>query len=43
VLDQLNLGDMPPTKAKRRPTDSERRALVNWLTASLNPHFSCPC
>ena len=35
VLDQLNLGDMPPKKAKRRPKDSERRALVNWLTASL--------
>jgi mono/diheme cytochrome c family protein len=35
VLDQLNLGDMPPKKAKRRPKDSERRALVNWLTGSL--------
>ena len=35
VLDQLNLGDMPPKKAKKRPNDNERRALVNWLTASL--------
>ena len=35
VLDQLNLGDMPPKKAKKRPKDNERRALVNWLTASL--------
>ena len=36
VLDQLNLGDMPPKKAKKRPNDNERRALVNWLTASLD-------
>ena len=35
VLDQLNLGDMPPKKAKTRPKDSERRTLVNWLTQSL--------
>ncbi len=35
VLDQLNLGDMPPKKAEKQPMDGERRALVNWLTASL--------
>jgi mono/diheme cytochrome c family protein len=33
VLDQLNLGDMPPKKAEKQPMDGERRALVNWLTA----------
>jgi hypothetical protein len=35
VLDQLNLGEMPPKKAEKQPKDSERRALVNWLTGSL--------
>ena len=35
VLDQLNLGEMPPRKAKKRPDDDERRTLVDWLTASL--------
>ncbi|MEM7235400.1 MAG: DUF1595 domain-containing protein, partial [Planctomycetota bacterium] len=35
VLDQLNLGDMPPKKAKLRPDDTERRSVVSWLTKSL--------
>jgi hypothetical protein len=35
VLDQLNLGEMPPPKKKERPTDDERRTMVNWLTGSL--------
>ena len=34
VLDQLNLGEMPPKK-KPQPTVAERRALVTWLTGSL--------
>jgi len=34
LLDQLNLGKMPPKK-KTQPTQTERRALVNWLTTSL--------
>ena len=35
VLDQLNLGDMPPEDADHQPQDDQRRAIVNWLTASL--------
>ncbi len=35
ALDQLNLGDMPPKRAKKKPTNNERRQLVNWLTESL--------
>jgi hypothetical protein len=34
VLDQLNLGEMPPKK-KDQPKDGERRILVDWLTALL--------
>ena len=34
VLDQLNLGDMPP-EDEEQPQVHERRALVNWLTAAL--------
>jgi mono/diheme cytochrome c family protein len=34
VLDQLNLGEMPPAKAKQ-PTDEERRRVVTWLTARI--------
>jgi len=35
VLDQLNLGDMPPEDADQQLPDDQRRLLVNWLTASL--------
>ena len=35
ALDKLNLGEMPPKKTKKRPNDSQRRAMVNWLTESL--------
>ncbi|MCM8531792.1 MAG: DUF1592 domain-containing protein, partial [Lentisphaeraceae bacterium] len=35
VLDVLNLGDMPPKKAKQ-PNDHERRALIETLTIELD-------
>lgn len=38
VLDQLNLGKMPPKKPSKgnvQPKSAERRVLVNWLTDSL--------
>jgi hypothetical protein len=34
VLDRVNLGEMPPPKAKQ-PTKAERRILVEWLTVGL--------
>ena len=34
ILDQLNLGQMPPKKSLQ-PTDDERRAAVAWLTARI--------
>ncbi|MGB0578968.1 MAG: DUF1592 domain-containing protein [Limisphaerales bacterium] len=34
VLDQLNLGEMPPKKA-RQPTAKEREAIVGWVTKAL--------
>jgi hypothetical protein len=34
VLDQLNLGEMPPDD-EPQPTTEQRIALVNWLTAKL--------
>ena len=34
VLNKLNLGEMPPKKAKQ-PTVAERRVLVGWVTAEL--------
>lgn len=35
MLDQLNLGDMPPEDADQQPQDNERQAMVNWITAAL--------
>ncbi|MEM9646137.1 MAG: c-type cytochrome domain-containing protein, partial [Planctomycetota bacterium] len=36
VLDQLNLGEMPPDKKDvKQPTSDEVRATRNWLTATL--------
>lgn len=32
ILDQLNLGDMPPKKARRKPDVTEVRAIVEHLT-----------
>jgi hypothetical protein len=34
VLDRVNLGEMPPPKAKQ-PTKTERQVLVRWLTERL--------
>ena len=34
VLDRVNLGEMPPSKAMQ-PTKAERQILVEWLTAGL--------
>ena len=34
VLNKLNLGEMPPKKAKQ-PTTAERRMLVGWVTREL--------
>ncbi|MDF1861381.1 MAG: DUF1592 domain-containing protein [Verrucomicrobiales bacterium] len=34
ILDQLNLGEMPPKKADQ-PTSGESMAMVNWVTAEL--------
>lgn len=35
ILDQLNLAEMPPKEA-RQPTDDERRAVIAWLTGSID-------
>jgi hypothetical protein len=34
-LDQINLGEMPPEKAKKQLTAEERRILTIWLNDSL--------
>ena len=35
VLDLINVNEMPPKEAKKRPTRSERQVIVDALTASL--------
>ncbi len=35
ILDQLNLGEMPPAD-EPQPTDNQRRQVVSWLTESIN-------
>lgn len=35
ILDQLNLGNMPPKEAKQ-PTDAERKKVTEWLTRTLD-------
>ena len=37
VVDQLNLGAMPP-EDEQQPTDSQRRSVVNWLTAQIGEY-----
>ncbi|MFT5524616.1 MAG: hypothetical protein ACI9HK_002573 [Pirellulaceae bacterium] len=32
VRDQLNLGEMPPEKAERKPTAEELAKLVDWVS-----------
>ncbi len=34
MLDVLNLGDMPP-EDEEQPTNDERQAIVNWITAEM--------
>lgn len=36
ALDQINLGDMPPSKAEVQLTDDQRQVLTGWLNESLN-------
>ncbi len=36
ALNQINLGEMPPAKAKHQLTAGEREVLTEWLNASLN-------
>src|SRR5262245_21794112 len=36
IVDQLNLGEMPPPKEKLQPSDGERRRVVSWLTAKID-------
>jgi mono/diheme cytochrome c family protein len=35
ILDQLNLGEMPP-KESRQPSTAERRKVIAWLTSSID-------
>lgn len=35
IVDQLNLGDMPPAEAKRRPDAAETRQMIDRLTAVI--------
>jgi mono/diheme cytochrome c family protein len=37
ILDQLNLGEMPPKKAKQ-PSDQQRRQIVTQLTQAIDRH-----
>lgn len=37
MLDQLNLGEMPPKNA-RQPADGERRQAIAWLTNRIEQH-----
>ena len=36
ILDQLNLGEMPPEKAEHHPSDEEVKKMVAGITASLD-------
>ena len=35
IVDQLTLGEMPPSKAKQQPSDDERAAVISSLTAAV--------
>lgn len=39
ILDQLNLGEMPPAD-EAQPADTERRAMVAWLTQSIDAYHA---
>ena len=38
IVDQLNLGEMPPPKEKKQPTDDERRQMTTWLTGKIDQY-----
>ncbi len=38
IVDQLNLGEMPPPKEKRQPGDDERRKVTAWLTTKIDQY-----
>jgi hypothetical protein len=38
VLDQLNLGEMPPPKERRQPKSEERQQVIAWLTARIDQY-----
>ncbi len=38
IVDQLNLGEMPPPKEKLQPSDKERRQTIAWLTARIEQY-----
>src|SRR5262245_65578845 len=37
MLDQLNLGEMPPKEA-RQPTDDQRQRIIGWMTARIEQY-----
>lgn len=37
VADRLRTGDMPPEKAKRRPSEEERRTILAWIDQHVAP------
>ena len=37
ILDQLNLGEMPPKEA-RQPTDDQRRSVTAWITQTITSY-----
>ena len=39
ILDQLNLGEMPPDDAKQ-PSNQEKRRVIAWLTGHLNSYHA---
>ena len=39
ILDQLNLGEMPPSD-ETQPTDDERQRMVRWLTESIRQYHA---
>src|SRR5581483_5671822 len=38
IVDQLNLGEMPPPKEKKQPTDDERRQVIAWLGGKIEQY-----
>ncbi|MDG2400882.1 MAG: hypothetical protein P8M04_09940, partial [Akkermansiaceae bacterium] len=38
VQEQLYLGQMPPKKKKKQPTEAERSKMLSWVAAELKKH-----